>query len=380
MSIKFRCSGCRSKVAAPDELAGSDVVCPNPGCGRCLNVPNPVLRNGDQVGSYVIDHMIGSGNMGEVHLAKHQMMNRIVALKYIPDNNLEDPEARKRFQREAAHLAKLNHPGFVQALDAGRHGAGQFLAMNLIDGGTAEDALERNGPFKEDRLIELAKNAAEALCFAWEEHSLLHRDIKPANIMIDGEGRFVLADMGIAKDMSDDIHLTALGTVMGTPYYMSPEQAMGERELDQRSDIYSLGATLYNLAAGKPPYDGMEPMQVMATKLRRDPKSLAEHRSDLSSSFIKLIQDMMAIDPAKRLRDWQEVIKRVDTLKKRADTSKIAKMSPAGAPNPAKIQLHAPANRPRQPQPEKKSGCLGLLLAGALLLPAAGYGLYRLVL
>ena len=352
MSIKLRCPHCFLKIGAQEEHKGSKVNCP--GCDRVIHIPSPKCGTGLDVGGFVIEHWLGNGAMGEVHLAKQTSMGRMVALKILPDECVEEEEDKQRFIQEVHTLAKLDHPNIVSAISAGEFDGGAYLAMNFINGITIEDKINKEGSISEKDAIKYCISIAEALDYAWGNGSIIHRDLKPANFMLDDKGTIHLMDMGIAKSMENDLNLTVEGMVMGTPYYMSPEQASGEKKLDMRSDIYSLGASLYHMVTGVPPYDKNTSLQVMAKKLSEPPKAVNEINPDLSKRICKIIDKLMSIDLNERPKDWSSVIALLkDTsskkIKVKPDVSKINSVKPA---------------------PKKKSSSAGLLIGIIVLLIA----------
>ena len=307
MSIKLTCPHCFLKIDAREEHKGSKVNCPE--CNRIIHIPAPKCATGLNVDGFVIEQWLGNGAMGEVHLATQTSMGRMVALKILPNECIESDEDTKRFIQEVRTLAKLDHPNIVSAISAGKFDGGTYLAMNFIDGITIEDKINKQGPILESDSLRYCIAIAEALDYSWNNSSIIHRDLKPANFMIDGKDKIHLMDMGLAKSMKNDLNLTVEGMVMGTPYYMSPEQASGERNLDVRSDIYSLGASLYHMVTGFPPYNGMTSIQVMAKKLSDPPIPPEKHNPKLSPQLCKIIEKLMGIGLDDRPEDWQAALK-----------------------------------------------------------------------
>jgi eukaryotic-like serine/threonine-protein kinase len=245
MLVKLRCRSCFVKVSADDEVIGKEVNCPS--CNVRFFIPKPQFGFGKLLGGYEIEQFLGIGGMGEVYLARQVSMNRPVALKVIRHDYAMDKEVVSRFTHEAQTLARLNHPNIVPAFDAGFTDECYYMAMGYIDGETLEDHLRRSGPYEELELLIITGKVIDALEYAWSEFKLLHRDIKPANIMIDQMGEVRIMDMGIAKNTIEDGGLTRVGLVVGTPFFMSPEQAQASTGIDFRSDIYALAASMYQL-------------------------------------------------------------------------------------------------------------------------------------
>ena len=223
-----------------------------------------------QLGQYRLSRLIGSGGMGEVYLAEHQMMKRPVAIKLIRPSHAANPHALARFEREVRATAKLSHWNTIEIFDYGRTDDGTFYyVMEYLPGLSLSELVERHGPLPPARAIHLLVQTCDALA---EAHSrgLIHRDLKPGNIFSAYRGGFhdvaKLLDFGLAKPTSAEtpsIQLTQEGSITGSPLYMSPEQALGDSEPDARSDIYSLGAVAYFLLTGVPPFDGDKPMRVI---------------------------------------------------------------------------------------------------------------------
>jgi serine/threonine-protein kinase len=246
--------------------------------------------------------------MGEVWLARQTAMDRFVALKLLSREFTLDSSFVDRFMKEVKISAKMDHPNIVTAFDAGRHGDIHYLAMSYVDGRTLEDMLEENGVLPERDALEIIRDVARALRYAWEEFEIIHRDIKPANIMIDRKGVAKLMDMGISKSVGEEASLTMTGTIIGTPYYMSPEQGMGERDLDFRSDIYSLGATLYHLVTGTVPFDAGNALGIVSKHITEPLPSPLDRNADLSEGCVALLVKMMEKDRSERHSSWGDVV------------------------------------------------------------------------
>ena len=299
MEIKFNCPHCFRKVGADRELMGVKVNCPN--CSGEMTVPVQRFPVDTDINGFIIEQWLGSGNEGEVYLANQTSMDRQVALKIMLDKH-DDAGENERFMNEARTLAKLDHHNIVTAFEAGNCHGYHYLAMSYVKGETVDERIMRNGTISETEATTICRKVASALDYAWDDLNILHRDIKPGNIMIDVQGDIRLMDMGIAQNNE------AAGEqkmIIGTPYYMSPEQA-GAKELDLRSDIYSLGSSLYHMVTGRPPFDGMEAMEIVSHKRHNNPKPVEEINPNLSDECIDLVNKMMAIDPEDRFQTWPE--------------------------------------------------------------------------
>jgi tRNA A-37 threonylcarbamoyl transferase component Bud32 len=227
-----------------------------------------------QVGQYRLRRRIGAGGMGEVYLAEHRLLKRPCALKLIRPDRLGDPRAVARFEREVRATAGLSHPNTVEVYDYGRTRDGTYyFVMEYLPGLNLAELVERHGPVPPGRVVYLLRQICGAL---GEAHAagLIHRDIKPSNVLAARRGGqddvAKLLDFGLVRPAAapSAAGLSADGQVVGTPLYMSPEQAGGGREVDERSDIYSLGAVAYHLLTGRPPFDGEETMAVLIAHAR----------------------------------------------------------------------------------------------------------------
>jgi eukaryotic-like serine/threonine-protein kinase len=253
---------------------------------------------GKVVGNYEILAELGRGGMGVVYKAHEMSLQRVVALKVLPAHLAGDPEFVKRFEREARSVAQLNHPNIVTIYAVGEHDGNHFIAMEYIKGRTFTAALEQDGPFEVRRAVELLAQSADALAEAHNK-DIIHRDIKPHNIMIDQAGRVKVMDFGLAKALSGATSLTAAGTAMGTPTYMSPEQCQGGA-LDPRTDLYSLGVTFFEMLAGRPPFVGDTPLAVISQIMTADFPSVTYFNPEVPPEVARIVEKMVARDPAAR--------------------------------------------------------------------------------
>jgi serine/threonine protein kinase len=267
------------------------------------------------VGNYVIMEKIGQGGMGRVYKARHSRMDRIVALKFLPFNARESPDAVRRFNREIRAAARLIHPNIVTAHDADESEGRYFLAMEYIDGKDLLAVVNDEGPLAVDTAVDYALQTSEALKYAHSQR-IIHLDIKPANLLLDRNGTIKVLDMGLARidDVLNDTEtapaeaLIQDGKVMGTVDYVPPERSTHPEAVDHRADIYSLGCTLYYLLTGRPPYGGNTILKrIEAHRLKPTP-SLHKMRDDVPESLEAAYQRMMAKDPNDRHPSMAEVI------------------------------------------------------------------------
>ena len=312
MEIAFTCFNCGVAIEAESELCGDQLGCPN--CDTVLLVPAAGIWPGSRLGGFEVLRRVGVGGMGEVFLAKQVALDRDVALKVLPPAMTRSPELLTRFLHEIQMAGKLDHPNIVSAFDAGEDDGFYFLAMSFVEGEDLADRLEREKQFSEREGLEICAKMADALGYAWNKYGLLHRDIKPANIMVDSDGTVKLMDMGIAKTMTEDSKLTMVGLFVGTPYYMSPEQAQSLPTMDFRSDIYALGATLYHLITGTRPFDAQSAVAVLTKHVTAPLPDPRTRRADVSASTATLLHKMMAKDPNDRHASWEALGQEVRTL------------------------------------------------------------------
>jgi len=264
----------------------------------------PAADGTTRLGRYRITDRIGAGGMGAVYKAIDERTGHTVALKVLPPKLAASPELVESFLTEAGHTIKLSHPNIVQGLDAGCVDGYYYFAMEFIDGVTAGELMKERGPLPENEVVPVAASIAMALQHA-DEHGLVHGDVKPENIMITSDGKVKLADLGVARS----VEAAPDGPALGTPYYISPEQARSGKAVDIRSDIYSLGATLFHLLAGKPPYLGPTPRVVIAKHIQHKTPDIRDRTPGVSKGLSQIIKRMMAKDPRGRYQDPSEILR-----------------------------------------------------------------------
>jgi len=303
----FNCPLCALPMNADEQFRGHTIPCPH--CNQNIVIPEFSIQAGMQIGGYVMEKMLGVGGMGEVWLAHQTAMSRKVALKLLSPSLTKNSEFVDQFMREVKMTGRLEHPNVITAFDAGVDHGLYYLAIAFVDGEELEDKLEREGRLPEKEALKTALAVAKALNYSWQEAHILHRDVKPANIMIEKTGIVKLMDMGISKSVSESSSITQSGTIVGTPHYISPEQAQAVTDLDFRSDAYSLGATLFHMVTGTVPFDADNPMGVLTkhiTEKLPDPRSVYPEMSEACSL---LIQILMRKDRDDRQQSWDEVEK-----------------------------------------------------------------------
>ena len=276
---------------------------------------------GTTLSHYRVLELLGRGGMGEVYAAEDLKLRRRVALKVLPVETAENPERRRRFEREAQAVASLNHPGIVTIYSV-EHDAGRsFLTMELVEGRTLEQAVPEGGlPLPE--FLRIAIQLADAV-HAAHERGILHRDLKPGNVMVTKDGRVKVLDFGLAK-LVDAAPVAALnlqgpltttsGQIVGTLSYMAPEQAEG-RTIDHRADIFGLGVLLYELAAGIRPFGGESNVALLTALLRDTPRPVTDMRTDLPPALAPIVQRCLEKDPVARYQSAGDVRAALEALR-----------------------------------------------------------------
>ena len=249
---------------------------------------------------YDVLRLIGRGGMGAVYLGRERLLDRLVAIKVLPHESAGTEDARERFLREARTAARLTHPNVVPLYSFGEAGSTLFYIMGYVEGESLEQRLRRDGRLSFDLARRILADLADALQHA---HGLgiVHRDIKPDNVLLErGTDRPVLTDFGIARQQVAGNTITQTGVVVGTPSYMSPEQAAGERDIDGRSDIYSLGVMGYRMVTGRLPFGGGSFQELIAAHMTRDPVPMSSLVADVPPELDAAITRALAKDPARR--------------------------------------------------------------------------------
>src|SRR5882672_2451283 len=295
---------------------------------------------------YTILGKIGQGGMGVVYKATQTSVNRTVAVKILGGNATKDKTYVARFLQEAQAAANLNHKNLIAAIDVGVSNGIYYFVMEFVTGKSCREMMAaQKGPLAENTTLQIAMQMAEVLDHI-HQHQMVHRDIKPENILMTGEGTVKLCDLGLAKSTTSiEQSLTQEGLAVGTPYFMSPEQIRGDKDVDIRADLYSLGATLYYLLTGKHPYEGKSAAETMSMHLKEavpDPRKVnPQIREDLGW----VIQKLMAKERTQRYQTPAEMLE---------DLKKIQAGSAAGLArqHQARIQLHNKAHTIRKVAPK----------------------------
>ncbi|MHC4502644.1 MAG: serine/threonine-protein kinase, partial [Planctomycetota bacterium] len=267
------------------------------------------------VAGYEVISKLGQGGMGAVYKAKHPTTGLYVALKVLPPS-LATGELVKRFQREAEIVRKLKHDNIVGCVEFGfdKRRKLHFCALELVEGEDLAKRIKRSGKLTEDEAVSIACQIAGALQHAYA-NGLVHRDVKPENVMVTADGTAKLLDLGLARPADTEAtRMTQSGMFVGSPYYASPEQALAERDIDIRSDIYSLGATLYHMVTGKPPFEGGTALAILQKHVAEKLPWPAEVNPELSDGLCRVIAKMMEKSPDDRYPTPDDLYADLDLL------------------------------------------------------------------
>jgi eukaryotic-like serine/threonine-protein kinase len=306
---------------------------------------------------YRVLSLVGTGGMGAVYKAEHRLMERLVALKVINPTFLKNAAAVERFHREFKSAARLSHPNVVTAHDAERAGNLHFLVMEFVEGLPLDRLVEQAGPLPVARACHVIHQAALGLQHA-HERGMVHRDIKPQNLMVGRKGQVKVLDFGLARLAADeDTSSTTEGMILGTPDYIAPEQAANARSADIRSDIYSLGGTLYFALTGQPPFPKGSFVEKLTLHATREPEAIRSLRPDVPAELAEVLARMMAKDPSRRYQTPSEAAKDLAPfVRERKATQASARRDEtvSGGRKPAEIVNSpsiTPLNPPAEPAP-----------------------------
>ncbi len=281
--------------ASPEKWTGNDVA-------------------GRRLGGYKLLYPLGSGGMADVYLAEQISLGRYVAVKVLRPETLRHDVAVTRFEQEARAAASLIHGHIVQIYEVACVDGVHFLAEEYVAGPSLREWLDRHGPLTPDQALTVLAQVGSALVRAAQQ-GIVHRDIKPENLLVTPTGDVKVADFGLARIASDDLGLTQDGMALGTPLYISPEQGQG-RPVDARSDLYSLGATVYHLLAGKPPFEATSPIAVVVAHIKEPLPPLRSVRPGVPEPLCELVERLLAKDPAQRVASPQELLQAVGSIER----------------------------------------------------------------
>ncbi|MCP4423601.1 MAG: protein kinase [Chloroflexi bacterium] len=298
---------------------------------------------GKQLGPYQIRTPLGEGGMAAVYKAYQPSMDRYVALKVLPRHFASDPEFVGRFSQEARVIANLQHPHILPVHDFGESDGYTYLTMRFIEGGTLADWLKENGPMSFEKIRNIVTQVGGALDYAHAQ-GVIHRDIKPGNILVDRWDNCLLTDFGLAKMVESSSHLTQTGGILGTPAYMSPEQGLGKK-IDSRSDIYSLGVVLYQMAIGRLPYQAETPMAVVIKHIHDPLPPPSQFNPDIPEALELVILKSLAKNSEDRFASAGEMVK---TLQSATERPTVARTKAPSPPEPV-VEATAVPSQPAVP-------------------------------
>ncbi len=319
-------------------------------------------------GGYEVLEEIARGGMGVVYKARQTSLNRIVALKMILAGKLASTDDVNRFQVEAEAAANLDHPGIVPIFEIGEHGGLHYFSMGFVQGQSLADRVN-DGPLPPREAAEIMRNVAKAVSYAHGK-GVIHRDLKPANVLLDAKGEPKVSDFGLAKQVESDSNLTRTGTLIGTPNYMPPEQARCETgDVGPRSDVYSLGAVLYCLLVGHPPFQSANPMDVLSQVLDREPISLRQLNPAIDRDLETIAFKCLTKDPTGRYSSAEEFAD---------DLQRFLHGEPINARPISTLERLFKATK-RQPKLAVSAGLLGMLISTLMQVIAAVPALWNLL-
>jgi tRNA A-37 threonylcarbamoyl transferase component Bud32 len=295
-------------IALPEALVQTGCLTANQARRVMETLKGETVMPGLSVPGVQLMEKIGRGSQAVVYKGRQISVDRIVAVKILLSKVARDPDSKRRFLQEARAAAKLSHNNIVQAIDAGESEGYTYFIMEIVDPPrTVADAIkDAGGPLPEKQALQIITQIAEALAHA-HSRGFIHRDVKPKNIMLTREGVAKLADMGLARQMTES-SLEEAGKAFGTPYYIAPEQVLGSPDIDFRADIYSLGATFYEMVAGKPPFTAATPQQVMQKHVTAQLTPPDHINPKLSSGVSEVVEVMMSKRPKDRYKSTEDLL------------------------------------------------------------------------
>jgi len=279
---------------------------------RVQALPAPAKTAVRDIPGYEVLELLGEGGMGMVYKARQKSLDRIVALKILPANAAKETSFIKRFISEARTVARLNHENIIAGIDVGEADGTYYFAMEHVEGESIAEMIERQGALEERFALTIAAQMARALSHA-HKHGLVHRDVKPQNILVTRNNLAKLCDLGLAK-MQNETGGDPTGVPVGTPHYLSPEQARGEADVDIRSDVYSLGATLFHMLCGQTPFEGQSPMVLMTKHLTEEPPSPRRINPAVSKGAAELVARMMSKEKEDRHQTPDELLEDLERV------------------------------------------------------------------
>ena len=303
--VTVTCAKCGNLIDVTGLEPGDGITCPY--CGNEF----PITR---QFGNFVLEKQLGAGGMGAVYLGKDLTLNRVVAVKVLKPDLVTDQKFMATFLREAEITASLNHPNIVQVYAFGQHEGVYYMVVEYISGGSLDDKIAERAQITELEGIEIGIAVARGLECALQRGGLIHRDIKPGNILFNANNTPKVVDFGLSLSFETTDHFD--GEIWGTPYYVAPEKL--ERETETfKSDLYSLGATLFHAMSGRPPYEGEDPNSVAMMHLSGSVISLKAFAPDISDQTAYAVSKAMARYPEDRYESYAAFIEQLEDAKRR---------------------------------------------------------------
>jgi serine/threonine-protein kinase len=321
----------------------------------------------EKIPGYALLEKVGQGSMGVVFKARQLSMNRVVAVKVLRPELASRPDRLERMRKEAHLAAKLSHNNIVQAIDFGSAGPVHYFVMEYVEGKTIRQDLDAGKVYGEREAVEVVLQAAQALEHA-HRRGLIHRDVKPANLVLTADGIVKLADLGLARETADRKEARRereRGLAVGTPFYMAPEQIEGQEDIDARADLYALGATLYHMTTGRPPFPGKDLDEVLRGHLEDELTPPDHINRSLSAGLGEVVEVLLAKDRSRRYRSADDLIVDLECLlngepprlvRKRMETEALRELAEGD-------EEEGPAPPPGMPQ----AAWLWLTLLGGLV-------------
>ncbi|MBI5818586.1 MAG: DUF1080 domain-containing protein [Verrucomicrobia bacterium] len=307
---------------------------------------------GQTFAGYEIISQLGRGGMGSVYKARQPKLDRLAALKIMAPELAADPDFVARFKREATAAASLSHPNVVQVYSAGESEGTHYIAMEFVDGETLKQHIERQGRLDAREALAITVYVAEALQYGWNKAKLIHRDIKPDNIFLSNTGEVKVGDLGLAKTVGGaTTSLTQTGMMMGSPHYISPEQARGVSDIDFRTDIYSLGCTLYHMLTGRPPYEGPDPLAVITRHVNDPPPAIFKAWPTCPIPVALLVGKMLAKQRHERPASYEDLIDQLREVHGKLKPATVVPVVAGGQPKATPTPSPAPAHAQPTPKP-----------------------------
>jgi hypothetical protein len=289
----------------PSDLASSEPV---------FTSPHTTTRGLESFGDFEIVGKLGQGGMGAVYRARQRTLDRLVALKILPSQFEEDADYVGRFQREAKVAASLNHPNLVRVYACGVNEGCHYIAMELVEGENLHQRIRR-GALPAPEALRICLDVARGLQCGWQSAQLIHRDIKPSNIYLSSSGEVKLGDLGLAKSLlGNTTGLTQTGSLMGTPHYISPEQARGDKTIDFRADIYSLGCTLFEMLTGRTPYEASDTFAIVNMHLNAPPPALMKALPGCPIPLARVVGKMLKKSARERQQSYEDLIAELERV------------------------------------------------------------------